>query len=77
MATIQSPEGGGVEVLSRTNYFNLARRPAEFFLIASPCLYRTIFEINYVFYSESAQNYLFRKILNPPPPTTRFKLNVQ
>ena len=32
------------------------------------CLYRTVFEVNYLFHAESARNYLFQKKLQRPPP---------
>ena len=35
------------------------------------CLYRTVLEVNHLFHAESAQNYLLKKILAPPP----WKLN--
>ena len=31
-------------------------------------LYRTVFNVNYLFHAESARNYLFKKNFSPPPP---------
>ena len=37
------------------------------------CLYITVLEVSYLFYTKSAQNYLFQNILQltPPPPSRR------
>ena len=67
-ATIQSPRGGGLEFPSRTNYFF---HPGSVALWKSQnvltCLYRTVYEIYYLFHAESARTYLFKKYCNLPP----------
>ena len=67
--TIRFPGGGGSGVFVAGKLFILtglggALKNSHFVT----CLYGTVFEVNSIFYAESARNYLFQKYSCPPPP---------
>ena len=69
-ATIQSPDvqGGGEVYVTDKLFISTRLSSALKIFIFSTCLYRTVLDINYLFHSESARNYLFQKYSSPPLP---------